>query len=403
MWSSGGSSSSTCKSTWNTSVAPFVPAATQRQSTSSAGVRASSAEPFVAEDSLAAQNKRLTEENRRVQEENQRLLAQLEAAKRGEPPPPPAPPPPPPGPPPLEQGPEVVLLQNLLTDDASRQRAPDAGQVLSTQPLLVPLEVPMEVPMDVPPLICLDDVERNHVVWGGFDKSTSSEPSSSVASGASCQQRGADARLVTASANGMVHLVETQSSTSTSNSSSQAPHFAEHAQFMEYEEYEDHVPQEGERILTGDPMIDQPWRYYEDGKKKPRSRPCKGQRLRHRKQVAKVLDQVNDNPEQFDLESAELPTAMHKSERVKKKMMDRLTSHKANLLREMTSRRLEGAVESGTVPDVSGHDIGRRLPTYPNLTGRGQNQQKKSAITPESNLAFSEEQNAGREDTKMSL
>lgn len=238
----------------------------------------------------------------------------------------------------------------------------------------------------------LDGVERSHVLFGGLDKDSSSQ-TSSIASGMSQRQRGTEKRLDSATANGGVHLVETQSSTSKSGDSVMmqsermlcppqnsdhegevpgegdwlpdgAPYNPDDSDEADAEPSPDEIPSVGSvwYLHTQDPVRCSPCRFLADprgcsygysctfchfshdhltrDKRKPRPRPCKGQRLRHRKQVDELMAQVNAAPEEWDPANAELPPQIASNERVAAKVVEKLVNRKTELLRKVHGDRM---------------------------------------------------------------
>lgn len=69
-----------------------------------------------------------------------------------------------------------------------------------------------------------------------------------------------------------------------------------------------------------------------DYKKPKKHRPCKGQRLRHDRQISSLREALLRSPETFDPETVELPPSIESNPDLKAKVIERLKEDKEQLL-----------------------------------------------------------------------
>jgi hypothetical protein len=95
---------------------------------------------------------------------------------------------------------------------------------------------------------------------------------------------------------------------------------------------------------------------HDDSKSKQRNRPrpCKGQRLRYRRQFSRFKEAVEDAPEEFDLNELELPPSIAGNEHLKSKFFSRLKAEQERLLQDRSPA--SGAMD-GQMSPPGAHDV----------------------------------------------
>jgi hypothetical protein len=69
-------------------------------------------------------------------------------------------------------------------------------------------------------------------------------------------------------------------------------------------------------------------------KRQKKQRPCKGQRIRHQKLEARLMSEIEQQPEVFDFDGMSLPPSFAKDASRKRRLVTKLQAYKHNVMRE---------------------------------------------------------------------
>jgi len=95
---------------------------------------------------------------------------------------------------------------------------------------------------------------------------------------------------------------------------------------------------------------------------KARPRPCKGKRERYRKHWENFKNQIEENPETFDVDGVELPPSISSYERLKGKLMTRMRKHQ-EIVKSQRAEQQEDGLQA-----ASGLSAGAAQPASSSMT-----------------------------------